>query len=41
MILQMRKMLQLINDLHIYKMIPKEAEYISEAIIEAINELEQ
>lgn len=33
-------MLQLINDLHIYKMIPKEAEYISEAIIEAINELD-
>ena len=34
------EMLQLINDLHIYKMIPKEAEYISEAIIEAINELD-
>lgn len=34
------EMLQLINDLHIYKMIPKESQYICEAIMEALNELD-
>lgn len=34
------EMLQLINQLHIYKMIPKKVEYIRDAIIEALNELD-
>lgn len=34
------EMLHFINDLHIYKMIPKQAEYILKAIVEAINELD-
>lgn len=34
------EILELINDIHIYKMIPKEIKYISEAILEAIEELD-
>lgn len=34
------EMLELINDLHIYKMIPKDVRAISNAIIEAIEELD-
>ncbi len=34
------EILQLINELHVYKMIPKRVEYIYEAIVEALNELD-
>ena len=34
------EMLKLINELHIYKMIPKKAEFIEGAIMEAINEMD-
>lgn len=34
------EMLKLINELHIFKMIPKKAKYIEAAIVEAINELD-
>lgn len=34
------EMLRLINELHIFKMIPKSAEHIENAIVEAINELD-
>ncbi len=34
------EMLQLINDIHIYKMVPKAAEYIASAIVDAIEELD-
>lgn len=34
------EILQLINDIHIYKMIPKEVEHIASAIVEAIEELD-
>ena len=34
------EILSLINELHIYKMIPKRAENIADAILEAINELD-
>lgn len=34
------EMLKLINELHIFKMIPKKAKYIENAIVEAVNELD-
>jgi hypothetical protein len=34
------EMLYLLNDLHIYKMVPKKVEYISGSIVEAIDELD-
>lgn len=34
------EILELINELHIYKMIPKKAEHIAKAIVEAIHELD-
>lgn len=34
------EVLQLINDIHIYKLIPKKAEYIADAVKEAIDELD-
>ena len=34
------EMLSIINELHVFKMIPKDVEYIENAIVEAINELD-